>query len=148
MYDQIICSFTICLSYSKILLWFLFSLICSWLTVTNSSRQLLTIPSVYCYLCPLFLKSNRAFYINFDFCFEKRLFLKYIKNNFKIFWKYCNSSVYFENIVVCNEPLTLNKSIIRLKVFFKYFTCELFYKIFWDIFRTVDSIANKPYWMF
>ena len=38
--------------------------------------------------CSPFLKNNRAFYINFDFCFEKRLFLQYIKNDFKIFSKY------------------------------------------------------------
>ena len=32
-----------------------------------------------------FLKNSRAFYIILDFSFEKRLFLKYFKNNFKIF---------------------------------------------------------------
>ena len=40
---------------------------------------------VYCYLCLSFLKSNRAFFINFVPCFEKCLFLKYFKNDFKIF---------------------------------------------------------------
>ena len=53
-------------------------------SVTKPLQQLLTIPSVCCYLCPPFLKNNRAFYINLDFCFENRLFLKYFKNNFKI----------------------------------------------------------------
>ena len=49
-------------------------------SVTNPLQQL-----VFCYLCPPFLKNNRDFYINLDFCFEKGLFLKYFKNTFRIF---------------------------------------------------------------
>ena len=66
---------------------FLLSLVYTWLS-NNSLQQLLTIPSVCCYLWPPFLKNNRASYINFDFCFEMHLFLKYFKNNLKIFQKY------------------------------------------------------------
>ena len=79
-------------------------------SVANPFQQLLTVPSVNCYLRPPFFKNNRVFYIKFDFFFEKRLFLIYFKNSFKIFLKYFfsyNSSVYFENIVVCNEPLSI-----------------------------------------
>ena len=77
-------------------------------SVTNSLKKLSTIPSVCCYVCPPFLKNSRAFYISFDICFEKPLFLEYFLKNFKIFKKIffgCNSSLYFEKIVVCNEPL-------------------------------------------
>ena len=55
---------------------------------------------------PTFFLNNRAFYIFAKIFLFQRLFLKYFKNNFKIFEKYFfnrNSSVYFENIVVCNE---------------------------------------------
>ena len=41
-------------------------------SLTKPLQQLLIIPSVFCYLCPSFLKNNRAFFINIDFCFEKR----------------------------------------------------------------------------
>ena len=54
-------------------------------SLTKPLQQLLIIPSVFCYLCPSFLKNNRAFFINIDFCFEKRLFLEYLKNNVKMF---------------------------------------------------------------
>ena len=90
IYDRIICSFTISLSYPRmhpLSLFFFYFILCVLFSVTNT-QQLLTIPIVYCYLCPSFLKNNRAFYISFVFCLEKRLFLKYFKNDFKIFWKY------------------------------------------------------------
>ena len=41
-------------------------------SLTKPLQQLLIIPSVFCYLCPSFLKNNRAFFINIDSCFEKR----------------------------------------------------------------------------
>ena len=87
MYDQIICFFTISPSYPKIFLCFLFSLICSWLSnklppaVVNNLISLLLSMSVI-------FKSNRAFYLNFDFCFEKDLIPKCFKNHFKIFYKF------------------------------------------------------------
>ena len=62
----------------------LFSLACSWLSnkvptvINNNSISLLLSMSAI-------LKNYCAFYINFDFCFEKFLYLKYFKNNFKIF---------------------------------------------------------------
>ena len=89
--DRIICSFTISLSYPRMhplsLFFFFYFILCVLFSVTNT-QQLLTIPIVYCYLCPPFLKNNCAFFINFVSCFEKRLFLKYFKNDLKIFWKY------------------------------------------------------------
>ena len=88
-YDRIICSFTISIFYPRMHpLSLFFSFIWYVLGSVTNTQQLLTIPIVYCYLCPSYLKNNRAFYINFVFCFEKRLFLKYFKNDFKIFWKY------------------------------------------------------------
>ena len=91
MYDGVISSFSISLFYSRMhplsfLSPFLYNYILG--SVANPLQQLLTIPSVCCYLCPPFLKITAFFCINFDFCFEKRLFLKYFKNNFKIFLKY------------------------------------------------------------
>ena len=89
IYNRTICSFTISLSYPRThLLSLFYSFILYVLGSVTNTQQLLTIPIVYCYLCPSYLKNNRAFYINFVFCFEKRLFLKYFKNDFKIFWKY------------------------------------------------------------
>ena len=89
IYDRIICSFTISLSYPRMhplsLFFFFYFILCVLFSVTNT-QQLLTIPIVYCYLCPSFLK-NKLF-INFVSCLEKRLFLKYLKNYFKIFRKY------------------------------------------------------------
>ena len=86
IYDRIICSFAISLSYPRThpLSLFLFSFICSWLS-KKPLQQLLTIPSVCCYLCTPLFGNNRALYIKFGFCFEKRLFLVYFKNDFKIF---------------------------------------------------------------
>ena len=89
IYDRIIWFFTISLSYPRMHpLSLFFSFIWYVLGSVTNTQQLLTIPIVYCYLCPSFLKNNRAFYISFVFCLEKRLFLKYFKNDFKIFWKY------------------------------------------------------------
>ena len=89
IYDRIICSFTISLSYPRMhplsLFFFFYFILCVLFSVTNT-QQLLTIPIVYCYLCPSFLK-NKLF-INFVSCLEKRLFLKYLKSYFKIFRKY------------------------------------------------------------
>ena len=91
IYGQKIRSFTFFLIHGCThCLRFFLSLICSWLSINspppaiiNNSTSLLLSMSVR-----HFLKNNRAFYINLDFRFEKRLFLKYFKNDFKIFWKY------------------------------------------------------------
>ena len=55
---------------------FLFSFICSWLRNKPAPAIINN---------PISFFKKRAFYINLDFCFEKRLFLKYFTNNFKIF---------------------------------------------------------------
>ena len=89
IYDRIISSFSISLSYPRMhSLPLLFSFLWYVLGSVANPQQLLTIPIVYCYLCLPFLKNNRTFYINFAFRFEKHLFLKYFKNDFKIFCKY------------------------------------------------------------
>ena len=89
IYNRTICSFTISLSYPRThLLSLFYSFILYVLGSVTNTQQLLTIPIVYSYLCPSFLKNDRTFFINFVSCFEKRLFLKYFKNDFKIFWKY------------------------------------------------------------
>ena len=79
-----------------------FFYICSWL-INKHLKNLLTISSACCFLQPTFLKINRAFYI---FALKSVYFWnisKIIQNILKIFFN-CNSSVYFENIIVCNEP--------------------------------------------
>ena len=89
IYDRIICSFTISLSYPRMPpLSSFFSFILYVLGSVTNTQQLLITPVVYCYLCPSFLKNSRAFFINFASCFEKRLFLNYFKNGFKTLWKY------------------------------------------------------------
>ena len=83
-------------------------------SVTNPLQQLLTIPSVFCYLFSSFFKNNRAFYTNFDFCFEKRLFLKYFKNNFKILYEYVVIWIicgYMNNIWICGSHNWKNASV-------------------------------------
>ena len=70
-------------------------------SITNHFKKLLTILAVCCYPCPPFLKKEPRFLY---FCFEKRVFPKYPKNVFN-----GNSSIYFENIAVCDEPFTFIK---------------------------------------
>ena len=129
MYDQIICFFTISPSYPKIcFLCFLFSLICSWLSnklppaVVNNLISLLLSMSVI-------FKSNRAFYLNFDFCFEKDLFPKCFKNHFKIFYKY-----FFIVTVLCILRISLRVTnplrksfLIRKSLFHLFWHCLLLF---------------------
>ena len=62
------------------------SLIYSWLS-NKHPQAIVNNPISLLYVCSPIFKNNRPFYINFDFCFEKRLFLKDLKNNFKKFDK-------------------------------------------------------------
>ena len=109
---------------------FVFSFLsCFWLV--NKTLQQLTIPSVCCYLRPPFLKNYRAFYIKFDFCFEKHLLLKHFKNNFKIFWKYflivivlyilrkslCKFCIIFNIISFANAQGSVKTRLLCSKVF-------------------------------
>ena len=56
--------------------------------VASNCQQNCLIPSVCYYLWTPFFKNNHAFYIKFDFWFEKRLFLKYFEISLKIFSKH------------------------------------------------------------
>ena len=56
--------------------------------VASNCQQNCLIPSVCSYLWTPFFKNNHAFYIKFDFWFEKRLFLKYFEISLKIFSKH------------------------------------------------------------
>ena len=94
------------------------SLICSWLN--NNSTSLLLSMSVY----PSFFKNNRAFYISLDFRFEKRLFLKYFENDFKIFRKYFLIVIvlYIFRISLCvTSPLERKTKLINCFLYKNYF---------------------------
>ena len=111
IYGRTIWSFIISLSYPRMhplslffpFLWYVLG------SVINP-QQLLTIPIVYCYLCSSFLKKQPCFLHKLWFLFWKtfisKIFQKWFQNILKIFFN-CNSSVYFQNIVVCNEPFLL-----------------------------------------
>ena len=110
---------------------FLLSYIYSWLS-SKPLQQLLTIPHFVVIYVRHFLKITTFFCINFDFCVEKLLFLKskifqkQFQNILKIILK-CNSSVYFETIVVYNEPLnTKDLELIKRRSTFqeKNMSCE------------------------
>ena len=70
---------------------FLLYVLCS---VTNP-QQLLTIPIVYCYLCPSFFKNNRAFYITFAFYFWNTFISKISQK-----WFQKHSEKYFLIVIV------------------------------------------------
>ena len=84
IYDRIICSFTISLSYPRThtlssLSPFYYK--CSWLS-NKPPQEIINNPiSLLLSYVRHFLKITALF----TFLFEKRLFLKYFKNNFKIF---------------------------------------------------------------
>ena len=80
-------------------------------TIINSPMSLL-------YLCPPFLKNNCAFYINYDFCFQKHLVLKYFKNNFKMSLKYFLIVIvlYILRISLCVTNLKILSKLISMTI--------------------------------
>ena len=70
---------------------FLLYVLCS----VTTPQQLLTIPIVYCYLCPPFFKNNRAFYITFAFCFWNTFISKISQK-----WFQKHSEKYFLIVIV------------------------------------------------
>ena len=111
IYGRMICSFIISLSYPRMHpLSLFFSFLWYVLGSVINPQQLLTIPIVYCYLCLSFLKKQPCFLHKLWFLFWKtfisKIFQKWFQNIRKVFFN-CNSSVYFQNIVVCNEPFIL-----------------------------------------
>ena len=95
IYDWMICSFTISLSYPWMHPLTFFSFLLYVLCSVTNSQQLLTIPIVYCYLCPSFFKNNRAFYITFAFCFWNTFISKISQK-----WFQKHSEKYFLIVIV------------------------------------------------
>ena len=114
--DRIICSFTISLSCPRthpLSSLSPFFYICSWLgnktpqeTINNPISLLLSYVRHFSKITALFI-----------FSFWKALISKIFQNILKIFLNR-NSSVYFENIVVCDEPfkkVSLNIFLLKIK---------------------------------
>ena len=119
IYDRIICSFTISLLYPRthpLSSLSPFFSICFWFSY-KPPQEIINNPLSFLLsmLYPPFLKITALFTFLLWKMSIFRIFQKYFQNSLKIFFNR-NTSAYFKNIVVCNEPLISTKKTRQTEV--------------------------------